>query len=126
MPRKRPRAKRDRFGGAGPPGGGPRLDQLERLDEHRWLIPSDYKPGMHVPGLIFSSEELLPNLVADKALEQVANVACLPGIVQHSLAMPDIHLGLRIPGRWRRRHGRRQRRDPRPAASGSTSTAASA
>ncbi len=97
MPRKRPRAKRDRFGGAGPPGGGPRLDQLERLDEHRWLIPSDYKPGMHVPGLIFSSEELLPNLVADKALEQVANVACLPGIVQHSLAMPDIHWGYGFP-----------------------------
>jgi len=38
---------------------------------------------------------------ADKALEQVVNVATLPGILKYSLAMPDIHWGLRLSHWWR-------------------------
>ena len=48
---------------------------------------------MNVPGIIYASEELLPSILKDNALEQVANVAFLPGIVNYSLAMPDIHWG---------------------------------
>ena len=82
---------------ATPPGDGPKLEQMERVDEFRWLIPQTYKTGMRVPGLVFASETILPKLISDKALEQVANVACLPGIVRHSLAMPDIHWGYGFP-----------------------------
>jgi len=46
---------------------------------------------MRVPGVVFASRALLPQAAGDKALEQVANVATLPGIVRASFAMPDIH-----------------------------------
>ncbi len=53
--------------------------QLEKLDNYRWRIP---KTGqMRVPGLIFSSPELIKTLRKDQSLTQVANVATLPGIV---------------------------------------------
>ncbi|HLB28304.1 MAG TPA: RtcB family protein, partial [Dehalococcoidales bacterium] len=66
---------------------------LKRIDDYRWEIPKSYKQGMRVPGLIFASEAMLNNIWEEKAAEQVANVAFLPGIVNHSLAMPDIHWG---------------------------------
>jgi len=70
---------------------------LERVDDFRWRIPKDYKPGMRVPGLIYADEKLMTNIRADRAPEQVANVATLPGIVKYSLAMPDIHWGYGAP-----------------------------
>ncbi|NQW47887.1 MAG: RtcB family protein [Planctomycetes bacterium] len=48
---------------------------------------------MLVDGLIFADERMIPQLRSDRAPEQVANVACLPGIQMASLAMPDIHWG---------------------------------
>ncbi|NBX30805.1 RtcB family protein, partial [bacterium] len=48
---------------------------------------------MRVDGLIFADDRLIPQLRSDRAPEQVANVAFLPGIQQASLAMPDIHWG---------------------------------
>ena len=47
---------------------------------------------MRTRGLVFASEEMLP-IREDQSLQQVANVATLPGIVGPSLAMPDIHWG---------------------------------
>ena len=67
--------------------------KLEKLDNFRWKIPQTYKSGMKVPGLIYANESLLAGILNDKAPEQVANVAFLPGIVKYSLAMPDIHWG---------------------------------
>src|SRR5262245_35649933 len=59
--------------------------KLEQLDEVRWRVP---KTGsMHVDGIIYAREDLLPDLREDKCLEQVANVATLPRIVGHSFAM---------------------------------------
>src|SRR4029077_2155885 len=66
---------------------------LERVDDCCWRIPKSYKPGMRVDGLIFADDRLLQQLKMDQALEQVANVAFLPGIQHASLAMPDIHWG---------------------------------
>jgi len=66
---------------------------LEKIDDYRWRIPKTYKPGMRVPGIIYADEKLLKDIKQDKAMEQVANVAFLPGIVRASLAMPDIHWG---------------------------------
>lgn len=70
---------------------------LKRVDDYRWLLDKSYKAGMKVPGLVFADETLLEHIVRDQALEQVANVAFLPGIVGHSLAMPDIHWGYGFP-----------------------------
>ena len=72
-------------------------ETLEKIDDQRWLLPKKYKPGMRVPGLVFASEEMLGVIGQDEALEQVANVAFLPGIVNYSMAMPDIHWGYGFP-----------------------------
>ena len=70
---------------------------LRKVDEYRWEIPQDYKPGMRVPGFVYADEAMLRQIGQDQALEQVANVATLPGIVRYSLAMPDIHWGYGFP-----------------------------
>ena len=65
--------------------------KLRQIDEYRWEIPREGK--MRTRGLIFCSKEMLPVIQEDQSLQQVANVATLPGIVGPSLAMPDIHWG---------------------------------
>ncbi|HEX3640483.1 MAG TPA: RtcB family protein, partial [Ktedonobacteraceae bacterium] len=64
---------------------------------NRWLIPKRYNPEMRVPGMIYADDELIELMKEDNALQQVVNVATLPGIVSHSLAMPDIHWGYGFP-----------------------------
>jgi tRNA-splicing ligase RtcB len=69
--------------------------KVEKINEYKWIIP---KVGeMRVPGILFISEKLLKKAIEDKAIEQVANVAKLPGIVKYSLAMPDVHWGYGAP-----------------------------
>lgn len=69
--------------------------KLRQLDENRFEIPKF--GGMRVPGLIFANHELMKALREDPSLEQVCNVAHLPGIVKASIAMPDIHWGYGFP-----------------------------
>ena len=71
--------------------------QLIKIDDYRWKIPDNYKTGMRVPGLIYASKEMLESIREEQTPEQVANVAFLPGIVDYSLAMPDIHWGYGFP-----------------------------
>ncbi len=68
---------------------------IEKLDECRYLIPRQGE--MRVPGIVYADDRLFEKLGSDPALEQVRNVACLPGIVSASLAMPDIHWGYGFP-----------------------------
>ncbi len=72
---------------------GPYEGPLERIDDTRWRIPKSYKKEMRVDGIIYADDVLMEQVKKDKSPEQVANVACLPGIVGASLAMPDIHWG---------------------------------
>lgn len=53
--------------------------------------------AMRVPGVVFASRALLPDPASDAAIEQVANVATLPGIQVASYAMPDVHWGYGFP-----------------------------
>jgi tRNA-splicing ligase RtcB len=61
----------------------------------RWRI--DPVGRMRVPGIVFASRSLLPDLISDRSLQQVADVATLPGIVVASYAMPDVHWGYGFP-----------------------------
>jgi tRNA-splicing ligase RtcB len=70
------------------------VDLVEETPE-RWRI--DPRGEMRVPGVVFASRDLLPALIGDRSLEQVANVATLPGIVEASYAMPDVHWGYGFP-----------------------------
>ncbi len=69
--------------------------KLTKIHDYLWEIP---KTGqMRVPGRVYTSEKMLKDIQKDKALEQVRNVACLPGIQKYSIAMPDIHWGYGFP-----------------------------
>jgi tRNA-splicing ligase RtcB len=54
-------------------------------------------PPMRVPGRVFASRRMVESGELENALQQVRNVACLPGIVGASYAMPDIHWGYGFP-----------------------------
>lgn len=71
--------------------------ELEKISPYCYRMPQTYKLGMRVPGIIFADDELMQQAERDKAIEQVANVAFLPGVVKASLAMPDIHWGYGFP-----------------------------
>ncbi|MDP3259393.1 MAG: RtcB family protein, partial [Thermodesulfovibrionales bacterium] len=67
-------------------------EKLKRIDDTRIEVPADYKPGMRVKGIIYV-DEVLEKALESQSVDQVANVATLPGIVNASMAMPDIHSG---------------------------------
>lgn len=68
------------------------LERLRRIDATRVEVPLEYKAGMRVKGILYV-DEVLEKELESQSVEQVANVATLPGIVRASLAMPDIHTG---------------------------------
>ncbi len=69
---------------------------MKRIDENTLLIEKSYKDGMRVDSLIFVNKELEKHLEKE-AVEQIANVATLPGIVKYAIAMPDVHKGYGFP-----------------------------
>jgi tRNA-splicing ligase RtcB len=68
------------------------IEGVRRIDANRLEVPKDYKTGMRTKGIIYV-DEVLEKELEKQSIEQVANVAILPGIVGVSLAMPDIHTG---------------------------------
>jgi len=70
---------------------------IERIDECRVRLPREYKAGMRAPGIVYVDDRLLADAQKDRAFDQVANVAFLPGIQMASMAMPDIHWGYGFP-----------------------------
>jgi len=68
---------------------------LEKLDRDRWIIRR--RGPMNTSALVYASKRIVEGLSGDTCLEQLANVAALPGIVGPALAMPDIHGGYGFP-----------------------------
>lgn len=66
---------------------------FKKLDNYRYVIPTSYKKGMRIEGLVYANDELIRQIEKDQTKDQVANVATLPGLVGRSLAMPDAHQG---------------------------------
>lgn len=71
------------------------MSNLKKIGPATYVLPQE--GGMRVPGLVIATEELLQQMEIDRPLEQVRNVAFLPGIVGYSIAMPDIHWGYGFP-----------------------------
>ncbi len=71
--------------------------RLVRIDAYRWRLPREQRADMRVDGLVYASDQLMSTMCDDPALQQVVNVATLPGIVGSSLAMPDVHWGYGFP-----------------------------
>ncbi len=74
-----------------------RKQDLQRIDDYLWEIPTSFHPEMNVPVWIFADEELLEDALGDLSLTQGVNVACLPGLVGHVAIMPDVHQGYGMP-----------------------------
>jgi tRNA-splicing ligase RtcB len=68
---------------------------MKKIGDCKWLIEKQGK--MRVPGIVYASDKLYEAIKSDNSLEQVRNVAHLPGIQKYSLAMPDIHWGYGFP-----------------------------
>jgi len=68
---------------------------LVKINDYLWEIPKSGE--MRVPGRIFISAKMLPDIFRDQSLQQVINVAHLPGIEKYSIAMPDVHEGYGAP-----------------------------
>jgi tRNA-splicing ligase RtcB len=68
-----------------------KIMDLKKINDVTWEIPKEGE--MNVPGRIFVSEKLLEKVKQDRSLEQVKNVAAMPGILKYSFAMPDMHMG---------------------------------
>jgi len=71
-----------------------KIQDLKKVSDYQWEVPRT--GDMTVPGEIFSSAQLVQEM-DEKVKEQVSNVACLPGIIKASLAMPDAHWGYGFP-----------------------------
>src|SRR3989442_9273375 len=69
--------------------------ELQQIDAYRWRIPRH--GGMLVDGIVYADAAMMEDIRNDPSLQQVANVAHLPGIVSAALAMPDIHWGYGFP-----------------------------
>jgi tRNA-splicing ligase RtcB len=68
---------------------------IERIDDVRWRVPK--QGAMRVEGRIYADDTLIGTIRNDPCVQQVVNVATLPGIVGAALAMPDIHWGYGFP-----------------------------
>src|SRR5438876_8563274 len=73
------------------------MSELRQVDETLWEIPAEARSDMRVPARVFADAELLEAIRRDTSLEQLQNVATLPGVVDAAYAMPDIHQGYGFP-----------------------------
>src|SRR3989344_3554494 len=69
--------------------------ELKKVSGNEWKIEKAGK--MNVPAIIYASEKLMEKIKEDNTLEQIKNVAFLPGIIKAAYAMPDAHQGYGFP-----------------------------
>jgi tRNA-splicing ligase RtcB len=101
------RSKKSKGGTGETPASGPRSKPgtptpggslaLVQVGTCRYEIPVSSRPFMRVPGLLIADGKLLDELRNDPALDQLANMTALPGVVSRALAMPDCHWGYGFP-----------------------------
>ncbi len=74
-----------------------RKAELERVGPSLWEVPKGARAGMRVPARVYATEPMLDAILEDRSLDQLVNVATLPGIHRHALVMPDAHEGYGFP-----------------------------
>lgn len=70
---------------------------LRRINDWLWEVPTSYRGDMRVPARLYANERMLDGILQDRSVEQLVNVACLPGVRGWVVAMPDIHEGYGFP-----------------------------
>jgi tRNA-splicing ligase RtcB len=71
-------------------------EKLKKLSKYRWLISKGLINDMHADAIIYATKKLLDS-AEDEAVKQLTNVACLPGVLEPVLGMPDMHWGYGLP-----------------------------
>lgn len=66
---------------------------LKKVNDYVWEIPMSFRSDMRVPARVYADKKMLDDIFQDKSMEQLVNMATLPGIVKYSMAMPDAHMG---------------------------------
>jgi tRNA-splicing ligase RtcB len=69
----------------------------KKIAENQYEIEADSNLGMKVPVRIYANEALLQKMLSDRTIMQAKNVASIPGIVSHSVVLPDGHEGYGFP-----------------------------
>ncbi|MCK5633097.1 RtcB family protein [bacterium] len=72
-------------------------DDLIKINDNLFEIPQSFRSDMRVPARIYLNEDMLSDVLSDRSLWQLVNVATLPGIQKYAIAMPDIHQGYGFP-----------------------------
>jgi len=70
---------------------------LVKIQDWLWEIPKTTRADMRVPARIYATEEMLDTILRDRSIDQLVNVATLPGIRRWAIAMPDVHEGYGFP-----------------------------
>jgi tRNA-splicing ligase RtcB (3'-phosphate/5'-hydroxy nucleic acid ligase) len=73
------------------------MPRPRQIDDVVWELPATERADMRVPARLFADPAILDAVRGDRSLEQLVNVATLPGIVDAAIAMPDIHQGYGFP-----------------------------
>lgn len=68
------------------------VSSIVKISDTIWEIPTSFKPGMRVPARLYATERLLDDM-DEGVIDQVTNVATLPGVVKYAMCMPDGHWG---------------------------------
>lgn len=72
-------------------------EKLEKINDFEWLLPKTVRQGMNVNGKVIASKKLLDSAIEDDAVQQLTNVAMLPGVVEPVIGLPDMHWGYGLP-----------------------------
>lgn len=70
---------------------------LVQISDYVYEVPDSFRSDMRVPARVFTNEKMLADILEDRSLDQLVNVATLPGIQKYAFAMPDIHQGYGFP-----------------------------
>lgn len=68
-----------------------------KVSENQYIIKPDKDSGRLASVMIYANDTLLQKMLTDRTLKQACNVASIPGIVGHSVVLPDGHEGYGFP-----------------------------
>ena len=71
-------------------------DEIKKVRDNVYEIPGSYNKSMRASGRFYIADEYFDDL-EEGAIEQIINVACLPGVQRYSIGLPDIHFGYGFP-----------------------------
>ncbi|MBA3063889.1 RtcB family protein [Candidatus Woesearchaeota archaeon] len=71
-------------------------EKIQKINDYEWLLPKNARDRMNVDAKIFANKNILDN-IEDDAVQQLTNVACLPGVIEPVIGLPDMHFGYGLP-----------------------------